>query len=159
MNITEYSVENEIPTVHCFSRDENRKRVLTKDDSFRPYFYVLTEEAHKFKNDDRVLDIIDTDITDLNRVPRKVSKIVCKIPKYVSELRNEVSEHFEADILYPTRYTIDNFDEIPGVPLSVVYIDIETNSEKAFPNTQRAQDEITSLTVFNNIKKAYQVYD
>ncbi|MFW6246661.1 MAG: DNA polymerase domain-containing protein [bacterium] len=151
MIITEYEVVNETPIIHVFGRDKEGNRTHIKDSEFRPYFYCLQHESFKFASDNRVVKVENVDTPDI--YGRKVSKIVCKIPKYVPELKNMVAESFEADVLYPIRYSIEKFDEIEGVPLSVIYLDIETNSEKAIPDSTIAQDEITCLSCFNNMNK------
>ncbi len=150
MIITEYSIENNTPCVYVFSRDKEGKRTVKKDSIFRPYFYVLKSESKKFKGNPKVESIEDTPKKDIDG--RIMSKIVIKLPEYAKELKKEVAEHFEADINYPVRYTIDKYEEIEGVPLSVIYLDIETNSS-VFPNIQLAQDEITAIDCFNNFQK------
>lgn len=145
----EYESFDEAPIIHVFGRDKDGKRVHTTDSNFRPYFYVHQNEKCVFENDQRVLLAEDVDLVDI--AGTKVSKITCKIPKYVSELRKLASETFEADILYPIRYMIDKYDVVEQSPLSSCYIDIETNSSMAFPNTKTATDEITCITAHNDL--------
>jgi len=147
----EYTVTNEVPCIWLFGRDKNGKRTIKKDTTFRPYFYCLEKEKKKFETNSNVLHIEDSNKTSIEG--EKVCKITCKIPKHVAELRKLVSKSFEADILYPTRYTIDTYNEIKGVPLSVLYLDIETYSPDAFPSVQLANDKITSISCFNNVDK------
>lgn len=151
MLITEYAVEDGIPVVYIFGRNKDGKRTLVKDSKFRPYFYCRKKDIRNFDNADKVIKIEDVPQTDIKG--NQVCKITCKIPADVPILRALVSESYEADVLYPIRYSIDNYDEIEGTPLSVMYIDIETASGRAFPNVQAAQDEITLITVFNNMNK------
>lgn len=151
MIICEYEIENDIPVIYTFSRDKNGKRSMEKDDTFRPYFYCRLNDVPKFGNDKRVSNIQDVDYTDIEG--NKIAKIICKLPHHLKELRKEIGVSYEADLQFSTRYTIDKYDEIEGTPLSVVYIDIETNSDRAFPNIKAAQDDITAITCYNNFNK------
>lgn len=151
MICVEYDIVNENPIVYIYGRDKDGKRTIQKDTTFRPYFYVLKKDAELFKQERNVVSVEDTTVTDIEG--REVSKITVTLPKYVTELRGKVEENFEADIQYPIRYTIDRFEEIPQCPMSVVYLDIETNSGASFPDVQTAQDEITAITCFNNLSK------
>jgi DNA polymerase, archaea type len=149
MIICEYAIENEKPVIYTFDRDKNGKRIMKKDNSFNPYFYCKTEEENKLVNNKKVLNIEKVKYTDIEG--NAISKIICKLPSDVKELKKEVNLTYEADIQYISRYMIDKYDIIDGQPLSVIYLDIETNSKKAFPNVTAAQDEITAITCYNNI--------
>ena len=144
MILTEYEVVNESPIIHTYLRGKDGKRVVETDKNFKPYFYIPRNEKHKLTNNKNVLFIEDVSVTDIHG--EMVSKVFCKLPKYVKELRGVVSKSYEADILYPTRYTIDMYNDIPGVPISVVYLDIEINVSSTFPNVMLAQEEITAIT-------------
>ena len=149
--ICEQEIENNIPVIYTFGRDENGIRTVNRDATFKPYFYCRQNESNKFERYKQVLKIENIDYPDIEG--NKVSKVTVKFPRDVKELRKEVNISYEADIIYTDKYTIDKFDEIPGVPLSVIYLDIETNSHRAFPNIQAAQSEITAITCFNNANK------
>ena len=147
----EYEVTNEVPTIVIFGINEKGERRIIRDNDFKPYFYILKNEVEKLRKDKRVLKIEEVKYKDIKG--RNVVKVITKIPAYVKELREKVDESFEADVLYPTRYIIDKYNDLKGVPLSVTYLDIEVASNNRFPDIEHASDPINAITCFNNMDK------
>jgi len=102
------TIENNGSKIVFFGRDNNGQLYIKKDNSFKPYFYILDE-----KGDYKSL------------FGEKCKKIYTESPKDVPKLRELYDKTFEADIIYTNRYLIDNFDEIPKEPLRICYFDME----------------------------------
>ena len=118
-----YEVVNRQPVVLLWGVDADGSRVLLRDESFRPYFYVLPDDgvnlndlASKVKTLSRSSSpIISVDVLKKKYYgrPVKVLKITTVIPEYVREYREavrrfkEVKEVLEADIRFAMRYLID----------------------------------------------------
>ena len=117
---TEYEVEGGVPVVYLFCREDG-KRVIRKDSSLIPYFYVLESEKDKFKvkTDGQVYRAIDG---------TRLVKIYTKIPAEVPELREHYSKTWESDVLFPIRYLLDKVDVLEPCNQKVLFIDIETDS-------------------------------
>jgi len=104
--------------------DEEGRRVLIVDSSFKPYFYAVLEENEEPKqvyerimNERSRLPLIVKVELDRGRFfgePVNVAKIYCQdpdvIPKYAKVIRSlkGVKECLETDIRYSMRYLIDN---------------------------------------------------
>ncbi|MEM1662877.1 MAG: DNA polymerase II [Pyrobaculum sp.] len=112
-----YAIVGGVPEVRIFGIDNENRRVLIIDKSFRPYFYVQCESC---------LDIVETRLSKVAPLERceeverkllgklyKFVKVVAKKPEDVRRLREAamsvpgVANVYEADIRYYMRYMID----------------------------------------------------
>ena len=166
----EYSVLDNEPIIHIFGRTKDG--VLRKIDvhGFRPYFYIPKEKAFGL-DDPRVTGLEDgyfsIDQTEL-------FKVNTKIPSNVKELREKFN-HFEADILFPTRFMIDlgiksgilipnktkiDVSEIEPVdfyaPLHVCILDIECEDRGGFPKAEK--DPIFCITLWDSFYEEYVTF-
>ncbi|MDY6958639.1 MAG: DNA-directed DNA polymerase [Halobacteriota archaeon] len=167
----EYSVIEDEPVIHVFGRTEDG--VLRRIDvhGFRPYFYTPKELATGYE-DPRVTEI-DDGFRSIGG--RNLSKIYAKTPADVKETRGRFREHFEADILFPTRFMIDmgitsgvlvpdkpNIDvsEIEptecNTPLRTCILDIECDDRIGFPDPNR--DPIYCITVWDSFERSYTTF-
>ncbi|MEM0233426.1 MAG: DNA polymerase II [Candidatus Nezhaarchaeales archaeon] len=119
-----YDVEGRIPVIKLWGITDNERRVLVKDYSFRPYFYVLPKDyvdMQKAVRDIKLLEDPSEPILSVEEVdkkffgkPVKVLKVTCLLPESVPTYRekiaklNWVEEVLEADIRFYMRYMIDN---------------------------------------------------
>ncbi len=119
-----YDVEGKIPVVKLWGLTEDGKRVLIKDYSFRPYFYVLPKNGTDLSKAIRDIKMIEDPaepILSIDQVdkryygkPVKVLKVTCLIPQSIPSYREKISkldwveEVLEADIRFYMRYLIDN---------------------------------------------------
>ncbi|RLF11958.1 MAG: DNA polymerase II [Thermoprotei archaeon] len=119
-----YDVESKTPVVNMWGLTEDGKKVLVKDYSFRPYFYVLPKmgvDLSKAVKDIKLLEdpaepIISIDLVDKKYFgkPVKAIKVTCLIPQSVPSYREKigrlswVEDVLEADIRFYMRYLIDN---------------------------------------------------
>ncbi|MDT7888182.1 MAG: DNA polymerase II [Desulfurococcales archaeon] len=118
-----YEVVRSEPHVIIWGIDSSGNRVLLRDRSFRPYFYVVLEDtapADHVADMIRKLSMQSSPITDVRKVdkrfygrPVNVLRVQTVIPESVREYRERVkgvayvSEVLEADIRFALRYMID----------------------------------------------------
>ncbi|MFC6615046.1 DNA polymerase domain-containing protein [Halopenitus salinus] len=117
----DYAVEgrgtDEYPVVHVFGRRPNPNgedvaehvRVL----GVEPYFYVPTADLDRDPADEYDV-VIGTRETDAEGEPYEsirgepLTRIVARTPRDVGNIRDDFETTFEADILFPNRFLIDN---------------------------------------------------
>lgn len=118
-----YEVHGGKPVIIIWGITEDGERILIKDNTFRPYFYVLPEEgadlnyiASRIRSLSKGKSpIINVEIVDKKYFgkPVKAIRVTTVIPEYVREYREEVKgirgvkEVLEADIRFAMRYLID----------------------------------------------------
>ncbi len=117
-----YEVASKNPIILLWSVNSRGEPILIKDYSFRPYFYVMPDEADindlisKIKRLSKAASpIINVEVVDRKYFgkPVKVIKVTTVIPEYVRTYREEVKhlrgvkEVLEADIRFAMRYLID----------------------------------------------------
>ena len=124
------------PEIHIFGRDENKKKVIHKTTSFKPSFYILTEEKHKLPK----YNIIKTQDNFKSIFGDELTKVWVEKPNQIYYLRDQFSKTFEADTMFVNRYMIDvlsenkNYDYGELSDFKIFTIDITTSktSVKAF---------------------------
>ena len=128
-----------------FSRDKegNKKKEIVRD--FKPYLYMLENEATP---DDYRITNVELGYTSING--EKLKKVFVKKSTDVVAIREQVTTHFEADILITQRYIIDKIGEINPYPLKVLYLDIETNSNSIFPDIKHPNQEVTCISMIDS---------
>jgi len=120
-----YEVVGNEPHVILWAVDSSGRRIVLRDRSFRPYFYVLPSEDYQTRLEQlmaslRRLSKPKSPITRISVVDRKyygkpvkVLRVETLIPEFVREYREEVKriegvkEVLEADIRFAMRYLID----------------------------------------------------
>lgn len=148
---TDYQIENYSPVVHIFGRDEFGRRVHFTDSSFRPYMYVPRDEEPA-KDVHPILSIDG----------HRVVKVGGNTPKDIGRLRENYTVTYESDVLFPTRWAIDNnikswftFDEIKLEPvdkdyqgaLKIGFVDIEVEVGETFPAPQDPHSMVLSCVI------------
>jgi len=119
-----YEIVRREPHIIMWGIDEQDRRILIRDKSFRPYFYAIVKEGSdiplviaKIKRLSKPRSpIINVEVVDKKYFgkPVKALKITTVIPEMVREYREEVRkmpevlEVVEADIRFSMRYLIDN---------------------------------------------------
>ncbi len=100
-----YRIENDKSYIYLIGRLSNGKSFCTKN-IYKPYFFIKESD---YKNLGRELNIESTNHKNFKN--EKLVKIICDIPKEVSELRKELEDEgfecYEADIRFAYRYMID----------------------------------------------------
>jgi len=141
--------KNNHTELYLFSRDSTGKKSVEVISSFRPYFYIPFNQP--------VPD--DWRITEVSGIYKGISgetlkRVYTRNSKHVSEVRQNFSKHYEADILFEQRYLIDVLGETKAYPLKILYLDIELNTFNKFPDMKDPDQEITCISLvdsFNNI--------
>ena len=73
--------------------------------------------------------------------------------------KDEAEELFEADVPETTRVLVDVYDEdIPSKGHRVMAFDIEVEMNSGLPNTELAENEITSIAAHDNATKMFDVF-
>ncbi|MCS7140368.1 MAG: DNA polymerase II [Candidatus Nezhaarchaeota archaeon] len=119
-----YDVEEKVPVIKLWGLTRDGKRVLVKDHSFRPYFYVLPKintDTLKAIKDIRMLEDPAEPLLSIDQVDKKffgksvkALKITCQLPQSVPSYREKLAKLewveavLEADIRFYMRYLIDN---------------------------------------------------
>ena len=101
----------ERPIVHAFGRTPDGEAVRVDVVGFRPYFYAPTDSIdERDLGDDRITGSAETDENgDRYQTIRgtPVTRIYGRTPRDVGAVREQF-DHYEADILFPNRFLIDN---------------------------------------------------
>lgn len=168
------------PVMHMLGRTETGTRVHVRVHGVEPYFYVPhTEFDSEIENDDKVVRV---EKGKENIQGEHVVKVFTRIPGDVPKVR-EGYTHYEADILFPNRFLIDSgIEGAVSIPTEhatpeptdvtvddlqptqtqaetrICYCDIEVDDEGGFPNEERAEREVTAITVYDNYVEDYIVY-
>ncbi|MEM0043717.1 MAG: DNA polymerase II [Sulfolobales archaeon] len=118
-----YEISGNTPVIIIWGVDRSSRRVLIRDGSFRPYFYIVAEEG--FSDEEIIssikkLSIPRSPIIEVSPEKKKyfgrevrVFKIKTVIPESVREYREKIAqlpfvrEVLEADIRFAMRYSID----------------------------------------------------
>ncbi|MEM4672376.1 MAG: 3'-5' exonuclease, partial [Sulfolobales archaeon] len=118
-----YEISGNTPVIIIWGVDRSSRRVLIRDGSFRPYFYIVAEEG--FSDEEIIssikkLSIPRSPIIEVSPERKKyfgrevrVFKIKTVIPESVREYREKIAqlpfvrEVLEADIRFAMRYSID----------------------------------------------------
>lgn len=107
----DFDADPNYPILHLFCRDNNNKRVVVKVKDFEPYFYIQKKDFKLIEFD--FLDFIkkyDYGYQDLfdNELVRIYTFTPPQVGKMRKALRDMRIKTYEADILFPLRYLIDN---------------------------------------------------
>lgn len=180
----DYTVEDKngfkTERIHIIARKDNGERVHVYNEEVDSYFYVPSDQVDaNLKTSDMVLELEDG-FESIRGDP--LTRVYTYIPKHVPQLREDY-DHYEADILFPNRFSLDtdiyggmdipekHANNIPSeVSLSeieqadyntesrVMYCDIEVDDSDGFPDEEDADKEIVCLTYYDTFEQTYQVY-
>lgn len=129
-----------------WSRDTDDKYKVNKEiiTDFRPYFYVQ-DSLGKFTS----------------VFGEKLKKVYVRLPSDVPKVRTQYDKHYEADILYCSRYMIDKTDELKKELIRVCYLDIETESGPDAPqkyvNASNPENKILVIGVLDSFELKYKI--
>ncbi len=135
-----YKIIADAPVIHMYGRTVEGKRVLVLDDSFKPYFFVLTRRVDDINRiRDKVFKlevekgpvkakVIKCEIVKKSLIGKEhdLLKVFVNIPKGIPVIRevvhewDDVEDTFEYDILFIRRYLIDK----RIVPFSLVEAEV-----------------------------------
>lgn len=169
-----------MPVMVIIGRTQEGQRVVLLNTEVRPYFYVPIEEFDAELESNQKVTSIEHGHEDPNG--RNMVRVYTRIPGDVPKLRDEY-DHHEADIMFPQRFLIDtgiedgveipvehateyptqiSLDEMQPTECNaqsrVCFCDIEVDDEPGFPDQDVAEQEITSITVYDSYEEDYVVY-
>ena len=175
------------PVMHILGRTDGGTRVHLRVHGVKPYFYMPHEifASCDIESDKRVTG---TEKGHHGINGEHMVKVYGRIPGDIggrNSLREKYApnNHYEADILFPNRFLIDSgiegAVEIPkfhatpeptdisqydlepteySVQNRVCFCDIEVDDEGGFPSPERAEREVTCITVYDNYLSEYIVF-
>ncbi len=140
------SVEGQRGTeIYLFSRDSTGKKNVEVVRNFRPYFYIPSN--FNVPEDYRIIEVSGTYKAITGET---VKRVYTKRSKDVNYVRTLFPKHYEADILFNQRYIIDVLGELPTYPLKILYLDIELNTDKKFPDMMDPDQEVVCITMIDS---------
>jgi len=146
---SEYLIKNYTPVLYLFCR-ENGTREIREVRDFVPYFYVPDTETSvrdlRMKYSTETCESINGDV---------VRKAYTNLPSDVAEIREKFTKTWEADILFPTRYMVDEVDSLEYTEPKVMYLDIEVDNSGVFPKVDQAVEEIICIGLYNSLDRVY----
>ncbi|MHC1595773.1 MAG: DNA-directed DNA polymerase [Candidatus Syntropharchaeales archaeon] len=167
--------EGGYPLINLYCRDKAGRFRRIDVYGFQPYFYIEAKEEAEIRelmDDPRVVDIEKCDYRTI--WDTEVYRVITKKPSDVKDLR-EGHRHFEADILFTTRFMVDtgiksgvrvpdkkmvHVDELEpvelDVPIRICIIDIECDDRNGFPQPER--DAVTCITAWDSFDDEYRIF-
>ncbi|VUT27760.1 MAG: DNA polymerase [Candidatus Syntrophoarchaeum sp. GoM_oil] len=158
--------------LYCRDREGGFRRIDVY--GFQPYFYIEADEEEIFEltNDPRVVDINKDDYRTIDDT--EIYRVITKKPSDVKDLR-EGYKHFEADILFTTRFMVDtgiksgvrvpdkdmvHLNDLQPVeidfPTRICILDIECDDRNGFPQPER--DAVTCMTAWDSFDDEYRIF-
>lgn len=168
------------PVIHILGRTNSGTRVHLRVHGVRPYFYIPNEEYDESLQENSMVTEVERGHTNIQG--DHVVKVYTRIPGDVPKVRDGYT-HYEADILFPNRFLIDSgiknaieiptehvgeeptditLDEIKPIEddtdTRICFCDIEVDDSDGFPDQEKAESEVTCITVYDNYRDEYTVY-
>jgi len=166
-----YTIENNSPIIHIFSRNEKLEPVHDVFYGFSPYCYITKEALKILKKEHFKFKSL---ISGFRSSYSSLYKVEVNTPREIAELKSILKKERsykavqEGDIEYKIRYIINkgiktgyfvkNKQPIPEyftVTPRIWFIDIETFAREV--ETSKALDPIISISIFDNYTNSYYV--
>lgn len=173
-----------MPVLHFNARsvDDNYRHFSVE--GYRPYFLVPRQDVDDetlsaLNADRRVMDISlsERDGIDSGESGLIMAKITCEQPYHVAQLRDEFDRPFEADVLFPNRFLVDQgvkahaeipdgetelepsdvtaADPEPRIDPRVCTWDIEVEVSDGLPDQSSPSDPLTGVTMHDSHSDQY----
>jgi len=134
------NIANKFGTIYLSKREGKELKIETIN-SFFPYFFEPDTNG----------DYIGYDGT-------RLTKICCTAPHEVKNTRTPDS--YEADVLYPKRYIIDNIPTIEKSETRWIAYDVEVDTKGTeFPDPFEAKYKVTIIRVYDNYTQERKTFD
>ena len=162
-----YKMEEGLPIIYLWGKDERSRTILVREEGFRPYIYLRLNEG---ANLDRVMEEVrklsgeKNPILEVEPVKKSffgkevtVVKVTCTSPPMVPVLREEASriegvlEYLEADIRFTQRYLID----MDFFPCSWVEIKVEKREEKTIKKGKKEGEKKAGVKRSLNVDEIF----
>jgi len=162
--------------MNLIGRDEDDNRIHLENREVDPYFCVPSEQVDTDLLNHHLVDRVEDGYTSIRG--RELSRVYTYMPGDVPQVRDRF-EHYEADILFPNRFSLDTgiyrgveIDDVAGqeVPLEdidkieystetrMLFCDIEVDDEGGFPDEQEAIKPIVCISFYDSFTGEYHVY-
>lgn len=170
--------EQKYPVVHVFGYDSGGNFKHGQIVGFEPYCYVPYEEIEAVDTDSHTkikrFEIYDDDGEPFTTVRgRRVAKCITYLPGDVPDARDEFSNSWESDVLFPTRFIIDlnltsgivmptvdeqvHVDDVSTTEVNyewrIHYMDIEVDDRNGFP--EEGTEPILCITAYDSFNDEY----
>ncbi len=167
----EYNIVQGGSILHVFGREVDGTPRHLQVTGFYPYFYAPWKEAVDMDHPKQVHPDFNNEYWSIKG--EKMCRMYTDIPSDVRDARERYS-HSEADVLFTTRFMIDNgitggisspseivdYEDVKPVeiraPTRISIVDIECNSERGWPNPER--DEIICVTCWDSFDDRYATF-
>jgi len=152
-----YTVEQDKAVINLFGKTIDGKQICVQDDSFEPYFWVVSKKAidkirEKIKkirinNNGTTSIVTKTELCNKKLLGKSVTalKVFTKLPRDIPVIRNEIKnldvETYEFDIQFTRKYLIDK----DITPLALCKADGEFINKKSRVSVMNA-DKIEQIT-------------
>lgn len=164
----DYTSNNAGVLLHIFGRDSEGNPHKIDVTGFKPYYYIPSDQSKHMIHPSSMH--IDESTKYFSIYGEELRRVYTNSPIDIYMVRN-LTQHFESDIPYPTRFMIDNnitsgieieadLLHYSGVkpcdiktPSRVCFMDIECSDENGFPEPHR--DPIIAITVYDSFDDNY----
>ena len=169
----DYITEKRKPVIVLFCRNpETGKRKTVRVHNFKPYLYIQSKHFFLIPKSFRITKQ-QTRFRDIFN--REVMKVEVDVPKTVKEIRTFFTKSkaptWEADILFPLRYLIDNGifggiqrewggivnADVPSI-VRAFYYDIEVFSKRGTKVSPRNPEPIICITTYDSFTEEYTTF-
>ncbi len=178
---------DERPVVHalCRNPDESTEdnRYMVEIHQQEPYFYIQDTETHKLDLSDDRIKRTESGFESIRG--ESLTRVYATTPRVVGQMRNDFDTHYEADVLFPDRFLIDNHiengftiperyknesenilqitpDEVTPtnthVDIRTHTVDIEVEDRNGFPEPEDAMEPVICITAHDSYDDAYTVW-
>jgi len=168
--------EGPYPVVHVFGRTREGEARHVRVTGFRPYFYAPNEEVEEGVEEDKRVTGTETGFVSIDG--DDLTRLYTRIPADVGEVRESYT-HYEADILFPNRFRIDE-DVKSGLrlgtegketvevdagdvepcdadtPARTCVLDIEVDDRNGFP--EDGEEPVICVAVWDSFDEEYQMF-
>ncbi|MDZ7688262.1 MAG: 3'-5' exonuclease [Halobacteriales archaeon] len=164
------------PVVHVFGRTREGEARHVRVTDFRPYFYAPNEEVEEGVEEDERVTGTETGFVSIDS--DDLTRIYTRIPADVGEVRESYT-HYEADILFPNRFRIDEdvksgmrLDTTGGetveieagdvtpcdadTPARTCILDIEVEDRNGFP--EDGEEPVICVAVWDSFDDEYRMF-
>ena len=124
--------------IYVFYREDDNTPKITQFRGFFPYYYEAVPGGDCLSYDNK-----------------KLKKIFVSRPRDI--IKRRTNHSYEADLKLHQQFMLDKVDKIDPCPYKIAYVDIEVQCT-ALPDTSKAQDPISCISVYNSLSKSVQTF-
>jgi DNA polymerase elongation subunit (family B) len=170
-----YTEEGDTPVVHLFGRDDEGNYIHREVTGHRPHFSIPEDEYSEQLTNHYAVTAVERDGRQ-TLDGEDTYRVETALPEHVGDLRELFDRPLEADVLYETRWLIDNDIttgvevpedcercdvsdvspcEAPNVEPRICTVDIEVACDHGFPDADDADWPVVSIVAHDNYADKY----